>query len=618
MSTNVAWNGTTYAVPATGEENWGGTTKVDGLLIALATHGFQKSGGLFTLSADADFGASAGLKSIYYKSRGTVASSGILRLAKTEAVAWRNNADSGNNTLATDTSDQLLYNGVVLAGSTGIVPVAAGGTGISSYTAGDLLYATGATTLSKLAIGAANRVLTSNGSAPAWNTIVNANIDAAAAIAYSKLNLTGTIVNADVSGSAAIAYSKLNLSTSIVNADISAAAAIDFSKLATLSSTNILVGSAGNVATSVTVTGDVTISNTGVTAIGTKKVTAGMLNSGAASSGDVFQADGAGGGSYAAAAAAPNQSYEITNLGIACSVAASALTISLKQKDGSTDPGASSAAVKIGFRDVTSANGDFVQRSVTSSLSTVISSGSTAGFTSGTTQYLYVYAIDNGGTVELGWVGGAPVLDEQTVQTSTTEGGAGGADTRYTFYSTTGRTSKAVRLIARLKFSLTTAGTWDEVPDEIALAPFDTKIAFRSEVVVDTGNGHGSTNNKIRRFTNTQVNVGTAITYADSSTDGGSFTINEEGLYSMTYYDRYSGVGGEKGISKNSTELTTAISTITTADKLVFTNASGANECNAATVITRCKPGDVIRAHTDGLADGNTANQSFRIIKIGP
>lgn len=56
---------------------------------------------------------------------------------------------------------------------------------------------------------------------------------------------------------------------SIVNADVSATAAIAFSKLATLPSANILVGNSSNVATSVAVTGDVTISNTGVTAIGT-------------------------------------------------------------------------------------------------------------------------------------------------------------------------------------------------------------------------------------------------------------------------------------------------------------------------------------------------------------
>ena len=44
-------------------------------------------------------------------------------------------------------------------------------------------------------------------------TIVNADVNASAAITYSKLNLATSIVNADVSTSAAIAYSKLDLST---------------------------------------------------------------------------------------------------------------------------------------------------------------------------------------------------------------------------------------------------------------------------------------------------------------------------------------------------------------------------------------------------------------------
>lgn len=50
----------------------------------------------------------------------------------------------------------------------------------------------------------------------------------------------------------------------IVNADVNAAAAIAFSKLAALPSADLLVGSAGNVATAVALSGDATISNTGV------------------------------------------------------------------------------------------------------------------------------------------------------------------------------------------------------------------------------------------------------------------------------------------------------------------------------------------------------------------
>jgi hypothetical protein len=49
------------------------------------------------------------------------------------------------------------------------VPANLGGTGQSSYAVGNLLYATGSTTLSKLAIGTNSQVLKSNGTAPYWD-----------------------------------------------------------------------------------------------------------------------------------------------------------------------------------------------------------------------------------------------------------------------------------------------------------------------------------------------------------------------------------------------------------------------------------------------------------------
>lgn len=63
----------------------------------------------------------------------------------------------------------------------------------------------------------------------------------------------------------------------IVNADINAAAAIAFSKLAALTSGNILVGSAGNVATSVTMSGDATIIASGALTIAANAVTTAKL-----------------------------------------------------------------------------------------------------------------------------------------------------------------------------------------------------------------------------------------------------------------------------------------------------------------------------------------------------
>lgn len=64
----------------------------------------------------------------------------------------------------------------------------------------------------------------------------------------------------------------------IVNANIKSDAAIAYSKLAALNSAQILVGNGSNVATAVNVTGDVTISNAGVTAIGSAKVLPAMLS----------------------------------------------------------------------------------------------------------------------------------------------------------------------------------------------------------------------------------------------------------------------------------------------------------------------------------------------------
>ena len=48
------------------------------------------------------------------------------------------------------------------------IGAAYGGTGLTSYTAGDTIYATGSATLAKLGIGAVNQIMTSSGSAPQW------------------------------------------------------------------------------------------------------------------------------------------------------------------------------------------------------------------------------------------------------------------------------------------------------------------------------------------------------------------------------------------------------------------------------------------------------------------
>lgn len=243
MAINVVLNGVTYSIPESGGTAWGqGLTDY---LVAQASGLLQKAGGTFTLTAEVDFGATYGLKSLYYKSRGTnPASSGQVRLANAESVSWRNAANDANLALSVDSSNNLTFNGVVISSSSGVVPPTSGGTGISSYTTGDTLYASATNVLSKLSIGTTAQVLRVTGGLPVWGLIVNDSVDAAAAIVYSKLDLTGGIVNADVNASAAIA----------------------FSKLAALTSASILVGNGSNVPTAVAVSGDISLSNAGVTA----------------------------------------------------------------------------------------------------------------------------------------------------------------------------------------------------------------------------------------------------------------------------------------------------------------------------------------------------------------
>ena len=61
------------------------------------------------------WGTSFGLLSKYFTSlAANPASAGVLRLAKTDAVEWRNNANGGNLALAINGSDQLTYNGAII------------------------------------------------------------------------------------------------------------------------------------------------------------------------------------------------------------------------------------------------------------------------------------------------------------------------------------------------------------------------------------------------------------------------------------------------------------------------------------------------------------------------
>jgi len=174
-----------------------------------------------------------------------------------------------------------------------------------------------------------------------------------------------------------------------------------------------------------------------------------------------------------------------------------------------------------------------------------------------------------------------------------------------TYDSSTGAMTFNARTISQ------TTGTYSDWV--ISQAAVEGLVNY-SAVHADTGNGCGSIATRIRRFTTLTLNVGTALTYADSATNGGSITVNEDGLYLLRASDTISAGVASWGISVNSNQLTTAFPSITAAHQLPGTltesNTSSGSRYNHCTTLVKLVVGDVIRLHTNSSNDG-TNNQTF-------
>ncbi len=143
-----------------------------------------------------------------------------------------------------------------------------------------------------------------------------------------------------------------------------------------------------------------------------------------------------------------------------------------------------------------------------------------------------------------------------------------------------------------------------------------TDFSPRDQVTVRYGNGHGSTANKIRRFQIIQRQSGGAITYADSATNGATFTINEDGLYHITYCDRYTTAETTIGITKNTGATTVSIISLTGEDVIGFQEIPGDN-IGCIHRVAPLENTDVIRPHNSGTPNGTGFEIMFSITKIG-
>jgi len=248
-------------------------------------------------------------------------------------------------------------------------------------------------------------------------------------------------------------------------------------------------------------------------------------------------------GAASSGASTSTDSLLIENLGITTSVGSNALTINITQGSGAT-PSTGAAAVKVAFRSTPVTSGLYNIRSITSSLSFTVSSGSTLGHLSGSEHDIYVYLLDNSGTVELAV--SQILFDDAGLVTTVAEGGAGAADTNNVMYSATARTNVPFRLVGKMISVQTTAGTWATVPSQVFVGDYG-KLAVTDLVYADYSTAAGQS---IPNNTTTVVNFGTRVRDSKGCVNTGAswtFTVPQSGVYEIQSSLMYTNVAWTAG-----------------------------------------------------------------------
>ena len=289
---------------------------------------------------------------------------------------------------------------------------------------------------------------------------------------------------------------------------------------------------------------------------------------------------------------------------IAATVAANALTVGL-------------TAGALAFRSNSLASGVITALNATA-VSLTVPSTATLGTVSAVQSRLVILAINNAGVVEpaITNITGGLQLDETNLISTTAISAAATANN--IIYSSTARTNVAYRVVGFIDITEATAGTWATAPSVIqGIGGLSLKaVSSKAMVRLNTANGYGSTNTKIRRFTNTVTSQGTDITYADSVTLGATFTINTSDVYSISFSDSYSSVA-DIGLSLNTTQPTVIIASIPVGEILSTTTSGGVNFSVSCGWTGYLVAGSIVRAHTQGITTGTvTAATQFTISRL--
>jgi len=132
-----------------------------------------------------------------------------------------------------------------------------------------------------------------------------------------------------------------------------------------------------------------------------------------------------------------------------------------------------------------------------------------------------------------------------------------------------------------------------------------------SMVRLSGGAGHGSTGIRVRNFLTQEAIVGSDIIYNSDGINGDTFTVNADGIYSMSYWDARTTAGTDYfGISLNANADTiVAFTSLSPTCKILVGEGSdvGMGIGNSCSVTVRLSAGDVIRAHTNGQVNATGA-----------